>query len=81
VRPAGQYINMINPNWISLNYENKSGDIFLDDKRIGDFLVKEMGAVYLNKIKTPIGTYYRYSVNDLAKAYHSINLTYRYILW
>jgi len=72
---------MINPNWISLHYENKSGYIFLDDKRIGDFLVKEMEAVYLGKIKTTIGSYYKYSVKNLAKAYHSINLTYKYILW
>ena len=81
MRPAGRYINMINPNWISLNYENKSGDIFLDNKKIGDFLVKELDAVYLDTIKTSIGTYYKYSVNDLAKAYHSISITYRYCLW
>ena len=72
---------MMNPNWISLHYEDKSGDIFLDEKKMGDFLVKEMGAVYLDTIKTSIGTYYKYSVTNLAKAYHSINLTYRYILW
>jgi hypothetical protein len=80
VNAAGRYINMLNPNWINLHYENKSGDIFLENKRIGDFLVKEMEAVYLDKIKTQIRTYYKYSVNDLAKAYHSINFIYRYIL-
>jgi len=70
---------MLNQNWITLNYENKSGDIFLTEKRIGDFLIKEINAVYLDIIKTSIGTYYKYSVNDLAKAYHSISLTYRYL--
>jgi len=72
---------MINPNWINLHYENKPGDIFLDNKKMGNFLVKEIGAIYLNQIKTSIGTYYRYSVNDLAKAYHTINFIYRNVLW
>lgn len=70
---------MINPKWINLHYENKSGHVFVDNKKTGNFLVDEIGSIYIDSIKTSIGTYYKYSVKDLAEVYHTLNFSLGYL--
>jgi len=67
-------------DWINLHYKNKQGIVHVDDTRIGNLFVKEFGAVYLGEIKTSIGTYHKYSVDNLAGAYHSLSILIRMIL-
>lgn len=63
-------------DWISLHYSGKSGVIFTEFKEAGKFLERSIGAIFIEKIETPIGSYYKYKVSDLSAAYYAL-----YAIW
>jgi hypothetical protein len=67
-------------DWISFHYSGKKGIVHTEFPEIGDLLVNELGAIYLETIETPIGTYKRYSVRNLMEAYYIMFSGFRYIL-
>ena len=63
----------LTPDWIDLHYNGKSEIIYLESKRTGDFLVEKLGAEYLEKVITKMGTYYAYSIkNNLSIVYDTV---------
>lgn len=59
----------LNGDWIFLHYHKKPGITHVESKILGDKMVELINAEYLGEIKTDIGTFYRYRVNDLEVAY------------
>jgi hypothetical protein len=57
------------PDWVKLHYGGKSGETYVESKKIGDYFLQYLDAEYLGEIKTDIGTYYKYNVKDLAAAF------------
>jgi hypothetical protein len=58
------------PDWVKLHYGKKSGETYVESKKIGDYFVQYLDAEYLGEVKTDIGTYYKYKVKDLATAFN-----------
>jgi len=56
-------------DWVDLHYGEKSGETFVESKKIGDYFVQYLNAEYIEEVKTDIGTYYKYKVKDLATAF------------
>jgi len=61
-------------DWISLHYKNKVGVVFTEFKQVGDFLIEQCGALPIGELKTEIGTYYKYSVTNMALAYKGMEV-------
>jgi hypothetical protein len=68
-------------DWINLHYAGKKGEIYTEFPEVGEFLVQEIGAKYLDMIETDIGTYFKYSVNNLEDAYRRMLWAFRFIEW
>jgi len=56
-------------DWIDLHYGGKSGETYVESKKIGDYFEMYLNAEYLGEVTTAIGTYYKYKVQDLATAF------------
>jgi hypothetical protein len=56
-------------DWINLHYGEKPGETYTESKKIGDYFEMYLNAEYLGEVKTDIGTYYKYKVNNLATAF------------
>jgi hypothetical protein len=59
----------LTPDWVKLHYGGKSGETYVESKKIGDYFVQYLDAEYLGEVKTDIGIYYKYKVKDLAATF------------